>query len=104
VGRFQAGSKQRRIEDPSPEDAAWVDTKITPQPWGFQCRQCSLPVRAKSALQALHSHPLFPQPVFDASLARCEADKTWKTATMHECGHDPMIDRPQALCELLEDV
>ena len=44
------------------------------------------------------------QPVFDAALARCQADAGWRTAVMEGCGHDPMIDDPEALAVLLENL
>jgi hypothetical protein len=46
--------------------------------------------------------PLFPQPYFDAALARCQADPTWKTAIMETCCHDPMVDDPDGVVALLE--
>ncbi|UJW83280.1 alpha/beta fold hydrolase [Hydrogenophaga sp. SL48] len=86
-----------------PEDAAWVDAHITPQPLGVSMD----PVRLSGARERVPHKlyvrtPLFPQPVFDAALARCQADAGWRTAVMDGCGHDPMIDDPEGLAALLE--
>ena len=88
-----------------PEDAAWVDAHITPQPLGVSMQ----PVRINGAIDRVPLKlyvrtPLFPQPVFDAALARCQADPQWRTCVMPGCGHDPMIDDPVALATLLQDL
>lgn len=88
-----------------PADAAWVDAHITPQPLGVSMQA----VRINGAIDRVPLKlyirtPLFPQPVFDASLARCQADPAWRTAVMAGCGHDPMIDDPEALVALLESL
>jgi pimeloyl-ACP methyl ester carboxylesterase len=87
----------------SPEDRAWVDAKITPQPLGVSLQ----PVALSGALERVPAKlyirtPLFPQPVFDATLARCESVPGWRTLIMRDCGHDPMIDQPEALAEALD--
>jgi hypothetical protein len=43
----------------------------------------------------------YPSASFDAALARCRADRTWKTIEM-KCGHDVMIDQPANLAAILE--
>ncbi len=88
-----------------PDDAAWVDAKITPQPLAVAMQPLSLTgarekIRSKLYIRA----PLFAQPVYDAALERCKKTPGWDTAVMHECGHDPMVDQPDALCDLLENV
>jgi pimeloyl-ACP methyl ester carboxylesterase len=86
-----------------PEDAAWVDSKITPQPIGVSMQPLHLSGARERVPHKLYVRtPLFPQPLFDAALARCQADPGWRTAVMEGCGHDPMIDQPKALCALLE--
>jgi pimeloyl-ACP methyl ester carboxylesterase len=85
--------------------ARWVDAKITPQPIGVSLHPLRLTgarerVRAKLYIRT----PLFPSARFDAALATCAQDSSWRTAIMDNCGHDPMVDQPDALCELLEGV
>lgn len=85
------------------ENAAWVDAKITQQPIGVSLD----PVRLTGARDRVRSKlyirtPLFSSARFDAALATCQQDPSWRTAVMDNCGHDPMVDQPDALCELLE--
>ncbi len=88
-----------------PEDAAWVDAHITPQPLGVSMQAVQINGAIERVPLKLYIRtPLFPQPVFDASLARCQADPQWRTAVMAGCGHDPMIDDPVALVALLESL
>ncbi len=85
------------------EDMSWVDAKITPQPLGVSLQPIVLSGAREQVPAKLYIRtPLFPQPVFDAALARCEAAPGWRTLVMQNCGHDPMIDQPQALAEALE--
>ncbi len=86
-------------------DAAWVDSRITPQPIGVSMQPVRLTgARERVARKLYVRTPLFPQPLFDAALQRCAGDDSWTTAVMHDCGHDPMIDRPDALFDLLEQL
>lgn len=85
------------------EHAAWVDAKITQQPIGVSLDPIRLTgardrVRAKLYIRT----PLFPSARFDDALAACRRDPGWRTAVMDNCGHDPMVDQPDALCDLLE--
>lgn len=90
-----------RIQDPA--DAAWVDAKITQQPIGVSLQ----PIRLTGARERVRSKlyvrtPLFPSLAFDAALASCQSRRDWNTAVLDGCGHDPMVDQPDMLCELLE--
>jgi len=86
----------------SAEDARWLDSKITPQPIGVSMQPVDLTgARERIARKLYVRTPLFPQPLFDAALERCRADAGWQTAVMADCGHDPMIDAPQALADML---
>jgi pimeloyl-ACP methyl ester carboxylesterase len=101
VSRPGPNSTALRIQ--RPEDAAWVDSKITPQPIGVSLDALKLTgARDRVATKLYVRTPLFPQPRFDAALARCQADPTWKTAIMENCGHDPMVDDPDGVVALLE--
>lgn len=84
------------------DDARWVDAKITPQPIGVSMQPIRLTgARERVARKLYVRTPLFPQPLFDAALERCRSAPGWQTAVMDGCGHDPMIDAPQALAPLL---
>lgn len=84
------------------EDARWLDAKITPQPIGVSMQPVVLTGARERVPRKLYVRtPLFPQPLFDAALERCRATPGWQTAVMNDCGHDPMIDAPQALAPLL---
>ncbi|RGP38031.1 alpha/beta fold hydrolase [Pseudotabrizicola alkalilacus] len=101
ISRPGPNSTALRIQ--RPEDAAWVDSKITPQPIGVSLDPVKLTgARDRVATKLYVRTPLFPQPRFDAALARCQADPSWKTAIMENCGHDPMVDDPDAVVALLE--
>lgn len=96
------GPKAEALRIQSPEDAAWVDSKITPQPIGVSLDPVVLTgARERIARKLYIRTPLFPQPRFDAAYERCAADDGWQVAVMENCGHDPMIDDPDALCDLL---
>lgn len=101
ISRPGPNSTALRIQ--RPEDAAWVDSKITPQPIGVSLDRLDLTgARDRVATKLYVRTPLFPQPRFDAALARCQADPSWQTAIMQNCGHDPMVDDPDAVVALLE--
>lgn len=87
----------------SPENAAWVDAKITPQPIGVSIDPIRLTgAREKIATKVYVRTPLFPQPRFDAALERCAGDTSWRTVVMEGCGHDPMVDDPDGVVALLD--
>ncbi|MDD7973848.1 alpha/beta fold hydrolase [Roseinatronobacter alkalisoli] len=100
VSRPGPNSKALRVQ--SPEDVAWIDSKITPQPIGVSLDPVQIKgARDRVATKLYVRTPLFPQPRFDAALERCKADPTWKTAILENCGHDPMVDDPDAVKDLL---
>jgi pimeloyl-ACP methyl ester carboxylesterase len=86
------------------KDAAWVDSKVTPQPTKCMTEKLKVTgayqtVAHKTYLRALD----FPNVGFDDSLARCKADPTWKTMEM-KWGHDIMIDHPAELVAILDRI
>lgn len=100
VSRPGPQAKVLRIQ--SEADAAWVDSRITPQPIGVSLQSVELTGAGERVARKVYVRtPLFPQPNFDAALKRCEADPTWQTVVMEACGHDPMVDRPDAVCDIL---
>jgi pimeloyl-ACP methyl ester carboxylesterase len=82
-------------------DRAWVDALCVPHPIATMTERIKLTgarerIASKTYVRALH----YPNPGFDAALARAKADPTWRT---HElpCGHDVMVDMPERLAEIL---
>lgn len=101
----RSGPTSAALRIQSPEDAAWIDRRITPQPIGVSLDPVRLTgARERVARKLYVRTPLFPQPRFDAALARCQADPSWQTAVMEGCGHDPMVDDPDGVMALLLDL
>ncbi|EMS97425.1 hypothetical protein H009_11976 [Agrobacterium tumefaciens str. Cherry 2E-2-2] len=99
-GPTSAGLKIQR-----PEDAVWVDSKITPQPIGVSLDPIRLTGAVDKVGRKLYVRaPLFPQPRFDEALERCRSDASWQTMILNDCGHDPMVDDPQATAELMMSI
>ncbi len=84
------------------KDRAWVDSKMTPQPVRCFTEKLKVTGAYQSIAKKLYIRATgFPSPTFDAALARCRQDPTWRTVTMN-CGHDVMLDLPAELVALLE--
>lgn len=91
----------------APENIAWVNAKMTPQPTGLS----TTPIVLTGALEKVAKKtyiraPAYPQPNFDKALAKAKADKSWKTYELPpaEAGHDVMVDAPARLVQILEEV
>ncbi|MEZ2221567.1 alpha/beta fold hydrolase [Rhizobium sp. RCC_161_2] len=92
-----------RIQDP--KNAAWLDSKITPQPLGVSLERLSLTgARDRVPTKIYVRTPLFPQPIFDAALDRCQKDASWRTVVLDKSGHDPMLDAPEALFDIFNNI
>jgi pimeloyl-ACP methyl ester carboxylesterase len=84
-------------------DRAWVDAKCTAQPLRTFTDRVSLSgARDRIARKAFIRATAYDSATYDAALARTRA-AGWRT---HEvpCGHDVMIDMPERLAEILEEV
>jgi len=86
------------------KDRAWVDAKQTAQPIGVSLKPLKLTgardrVPKKSYIRATH----YAMANFDKFYARTKADPSWRTYEV-ACGHDVMIDMPDRLTEILEEV
>jgi pimeloyl-ACP methyl ester carboxylesterase len=84
------------------KDAAWVDSKTTPHPTACFTEKLHVTgayqnIPSRTYIRALE----FPMPHFDAALARCQADRAWKTIQM-KVGHDVMLDQPAELVAILQ--
>jgi pimeloyl-ACP methyl ester carboxylesterase len=89
------------------KNADWVAAKMTPQPTGLATTAVVLTgVREKIAKKTYIRALAYPQPHFDAYLAKCKADKSWRTFEFQpsDAGHDVMVDAPQRLAEILMEV
>lgn len=86
------------------KDRAWVDRLTTPQPIGTALQPIRLTgARDRVAKKTYIRATGYPHKIFDANLARCRADPSWRTFEV-PCGHDVMVDMPDRLAEILEQV
>ena len=84
-------------------DRTWVNRKMTPQSAACFSERLKLTgaldrIPGKTYIRAAG----FPMPAFQATFERLSADPAWATHAM-DCGHDIMIDAPEALAALLLD-
>jgi pimeloyl-ACP methyl ester carboxylesterase len=82
-------------------DRAWVDRMCTPHPVAAITERLSLTgayraVRRKVYIRAAD----YPNPAFQETYQRLKDDAGW-VAHLLPCGHDVMIDMPDALAEIL---
>ncbi len=86
------------------KDQAWVDALCVPQPVGCFTEAVTVTgARERIAKKTYIRAGAYPNPGFDAALARVKADKTWRIYEVL-CGHDVMVDMPERLAEILEEV
>ena len=86
----------------NPRDEAFVRAKLTPHPIATYAQ----PLRYTGALDRIARKtyvrlPTFANPAFDKAYAACQADASWSTAELTDCGHLAMLDAPERLAELL---
>jgi pimeloyl-ACP methyl ester carboxylesterase len=85
-------------------DRAWVDAMCTPHPLATLFDRIVLTgARDRIAKKAYIRAQDYPNPGFDAARARAEADPAWRVYAV-PCGHDVMVDMPERLAEILEEV
>lgn len=86
------------------KDRAWVDAKQTAQPIGVSLKPIRLTgARERVAKKTYIRATRYPNPNFDRFYAARKADPSWRTFEV-ACGHDVMIDMPDRLTEILEEV
>ena len=86
------------------KDRAWVDAKQTAQPIGVSLKPIRLTgARERVAKKTYIRATRYENPNFDKFYAARKADRTWRTYEV-PCGHDVMIDLPDRLTEILEEV
>lgn len=85
------------------KDLAWVNAQCTPQP--IQCFLQKLTLtgaRERIAKKAYIRATAYSSPYFDAGLAAAR-ERNWRTYEL-PCGHDVMLDMPDRLAEILQEV
>ncbi len=86
------------------KDRAWVDSLTGLQPLGCFLEKMKITgardrIAKKSYIRAAN----YANPGFDKALARVKNDPTWRAFGV-PCGHDVMVDMPERLAEILEEV
>ena len=86
------------------KDRAWVDSLTGMQPLGCFLEKMKLTgARDRIAKKAYIRAADYANPGFDKALARVKNDPAWCTYGV-PCGHDVMVDMPERLAEILEEV
>ena len=85
------------------KDRAWVDAQCTPQPIRCFLQKLTLSgARERIAKKSYIRATGVAIPYFDAGLASAR-EKGWRTYEV-PCGHDVMLDMPERLAEILQEV
>ena len=107
LARGEAGRPGPKAADfaiQNPEHAAWVDARMTPQPLGVSFQKIRLTgARDRVPVKAYIRGGAHANASFDAFLAQCEADPSWRTWNL-PCGHHVMLDMTGRLADILEDL
>ena len=83
-------------------DRAWVDRQCTPHPAGTSTEALMRTGAYRGVGRRIYVRAGgYASSVFDAYYERCKADPGWTTHLL-PCGHDIMLDMPDALAEILE--
>ena len=86
------------------KDRAWVDSLTGLQPIGCFLEKMKLTgARDRIAKKTYIRAANYANPGFDKALARVKNDPSWRTYET-PCGHDVMVDMPERLAEILEEV
>jgi len=96
-------SRSAAIFHVNERDRAWVDAQCTPQPAKTFFQPLTLTgARERIAKKAYIRATTYPSQSFDFGLATARA-RGWRTYEV-ACGHDVMLDMPERLAEILEEV
>src|SRR5262245_32802613 len=86
------------------KDRPWVDALCTPHPLATLVDKAVLTgARERVLRKAYIRAKAYPNPGFDAAYAKVAADSAWRCYEL-PCGHDVMVDMPERLVEILEEV
>jgi len=87
---------------PDPKDAAWMVSKMTPQPIGPWLQPIKLTgAREKVAKKTYIRLPKYQGAALDKAYAECKADKSWTTLENTTTQHAAMVDNPEWLTGVL---
>jgi pimeloyl-ACP methyl ester carboxylesterase len=109
LAAWERGEAARPVPDPAmfginPDDAAWVASKLTPQPIAVALQPIRLTgARERVARKTYIRATGTARAHYDAYAARLRGDPTWRVYDV-PCGHDVMIDMPDRLVEILQEV
>ena len=85
-------------------DQAWMDRLCVPHPLATMVETIALTGAVdRIAKKAYVRAGNYPNPGFDAALAKATANPAWRTYVV-PCGHDVMVDMPERLAAILEEV
>lgn len=85
----------------APEDVAWVDSMMTPQPNGSWIGALKLSgARERVARKTYIRAGEYPSEAFDAGMAKCRQRPGWEVLSI-AAGHDVMVDAPRELADEL---
>lgn len=83
-------------------DRQWVDQMCTPQPVACATEKLTLTGACHTVRRKLYVRAAsYPSSAFDRSYERAKSDGSWIAKEL-PCGHDAMIDMPDALAEILD--
>jgi pimeloyl-ACP methyl ester carboxylesterase len=86
------------------KDRAWVDSLTGPQPIGtFTDKMTLTGARDRIAKKAYIRAANYANPGFDKALGRLKGNPAWRLYDA-PCGHDVMVDMPDLLANILEEV
>jgi len=86
------------------KDQAWMDAMCVPHPVATMREKIKLTgAVARIGKKAYVRAANYPNPGFDAALAKVKDDPAWRSYAV-PCGHDVMVDMPERLAEILEEV
>jgi pimeloyl-ACP methyl ester carboxylesterase len=86
------------------KDQAWVDSRCVPHPYPCFTEKVKLTgARERIAKKAYVRAADYPSPYFSMFYDKYKNDPAWRSYAL-PCGHDVMVDMPERLAEILEDV
>jgi pimeloyl-ACP methyl ester carboxylesterase len=86
------------------KDRAWVDAMCTPHPIATMLDKIALTGAVERITKKAYVRAsAYPNSGFDAALAKLKGNAAWRTYEV-ACGHDIMVDMPERLAEILEEV
>jgi pimeloyl-ACP methyl ester carboxylesterase len=86
------------------KDRAWIDALCTPHPLATMVDKAVLTgARERVPRKTYIRAQAYPNPGFDAAYDKLASDPSWRRYEV-PCGHDVMVDMPEQLAEILQEV